>query len=306
MPTPRLPEDGLPRLLTAAEARAGGLDRGAVAHRVRTGAWLAVGAGRYLRTDPGSEGPSGNPGHAVLIARAAAHAADGLAVVSHGSAALVHGLPLITRERDAHVTAGRRQGSTAGARRHLGAVPDGDRVRAIVGGVPVAVTAPLRTWLDIARTMSLADALAAGDHAVRAGLMTVAQARHASAALPPGARGRRAAILAAAHLDPHRESPLESWSWARFVEWRLPLPSCQSVVFDDDGTFLARTDFEWEARRIVGEVDGAVKYRERSDLYAEKRREDAIRSTGRRVVRWGAGDLRQGTVLRARLLSLLS
>ena len=42
----------------------------------------------------------------------------------------------------------------------------------------------------------------------------------------------------------------------------------------------------------MGEADGRLKYRSADDLYREKRREDALRTLGYRVVRWGAADVR--------------
>jgi very-short-patch-repair endonuclease len=58
------------------------------------------------------------------------------------------------------------------------------------------------------------------------------------------------------------------------------------------GGFIARVDYLWERARLVGEADGVMKYEQRDDLYAEKRREDVIRSQGYQVLRWGMADLR--------------
>lgn len=68
--------------------------------------------------------------------------------------------------------------------------------------------------------------------------------------------------------------------------------------------FIARVDFLWMDERLVGEADGMVKYDSREALFAEKRREDAIRGEGYRVIRWGATDLRS-PVLAARLRGFL-
>ena len=67
-------------------------------------------------------------------------------------------------------------------------------------------------------------------------------------------------------------------------KWRLP-----------DGS-VAYTDFWWPAFELIGEFDGHAKYvrheyagsRSPADLVlAEKAREDALRSLGPRVTRWG-------------------
>jgi len=42
----------------------------------------------------------------------------------------------------------------------------------------------------------------------------------------------------------------------------------------------------WPSLNVIGEADGAVKYHSREDLLKEKVREDRLRATGLRVVRW--------------------
>ena len=152
------------------------------------------------------------------------------------------------------------------------------------------VTSPERTWLDLARTRSLGAALMAGDAALRSGRMTLDGAIQMLAECG-GLRGVSKAALALEHLSPLRESPLESDSWAYFVRHRLPLPQMQVDLFDEHGRFLGRADYWWEDARLVGECDGRSKYTDVEVLYAEKRREDAIRAPGNAVIRWGAPDL---------------
>jgi hypothetical protein len=54
---------------------------------------------------------------------------------------------------------------------------------------------------------------------------------------------------------------------------------------------VARVDFYWDELGVVGEADGRLKYSDGSDLYAEKRRQEAIEDLGLRCVRWGWSDL---------------
>lgn len=71
-----------------------------------------------------------------------------------------------------------------------------------------------------------------------------------------------------------------------------------------------RADFAWEQFRTVGEFDGRVKYgrglRPGQDpgeaVFAEKRREDALRDRGWEVVRWVWDELATFDVVIARLL----
>jgi very-short-patch-repair endonuclease len=169
---------------------------------------------------------------------------------------------------------------------------------------PVPITSVPRTWLDVARSGRLVDGLVLGDAALRAGAMTAADV---SRVLTTSwtRRGLRVATEAGRHLDGARETALESASWAYFIDHRLPLPRMQVEIRTAHGRFVARVDFLWDQVAVVGEADGQMKYVAADALYAEKRREDEIRSEGFRVVRWGAADLR-GDALAARLRRFLT
>ncbi len=103
-------------------------------------------------------------------------------------------------------------------------------------------------------------------------------------------RGTRQAARALPLLDGSRKTPLESWSFALFVTWGLPLPLMQRELRDEDG-LIGRVDFSWPQARLVGEADGRLKYDAREAVYAEKRREDRLRARGYVVIRWGWSDL---------------
>jgi hypothetical protein len=71
-------------------------------------------------------------------------------------------------------------------------------------------------------------------------------------------------------------------------------PRLQTAILDNRGV-AAYTDFEWPEDRLCGEFDGLVKYQKAEYLQGrtpsevvvdEKTREDRIRATGRRVIRW--------------------
>jgi hypothetical protein len=71
------------------------------------------------------------------------------------------------------------------------------------------------------------------------------------------------------------------------------------------GRLVGRTDFAWEEERVLGEFDGRVKYgrllrpgQQPGDaVFAEKRREDALRAEEWSVVRWTWSDLEAPGVL---------
>jgi hypothetical protein len=207
-------------------------------------------------------------------------------VVSHASAAVVHGLPL-WRVRLDRVRATRDR--TSGARRsalvHLhSAALHPDEV-SIVDGMPV--TSVARTLADLARLLPFEEALVPADAALHRGLVTreeLAEALARAGRRPNNAAARRVVAFA----DGAAESPGESRSRVAIRRAGLPVPVLQHAVI---GT---RTDFWWEEFRTVGEFDGKVKYGRYlrpgqlpgDAVFAEKRREDALRDRGFEVVRW--------------------
>ena len=92
--------------------------------------------------------------------------------------------------------------------------------------------------------------------------------------------------------DERSESVGESRSRVATALAGLPPPQLQWPV--PLGGSTAYTDFAWPEQRTVGEFDGKVRYgrllrpgQSPGDVvYAEKLREDAIRSQGLEVVRW--------------------
>lgn len=196
-------------------------------------------------------------------------------VVSHLSAAALHQLPLPTGLlRQVQVT---RPQATSGQRRgyvHRFAAPLAADEVTVAAGVPV--TSLARTVVDLGRTLPFAGAVSAADAALRRGLtpaeldLAIKQAS--------GRPGVAAARRMAAFADARSESPGESNT---------------RVVFDDRGREVARCNFGWDEHRTVGEFDGLVKYARllrpgqtaAEVVYAEKRREDAVRDAGWQVVR---------------------
>lgn len=112
-------------------------------------------------------------------------------------------------------------------------------------------------------------------------------------------RARAAWERALGFADPRSESPGESRSRVLIDELGFAPPQLQTVLrLPDGGT--ARLDFEWMREGVVGEFDGRIKFTEASRLsqtspgevyWAQVRREEAIRDTGRRLVRWEWDDL---------------
>lgn len=291
------PDPDLPLIFTRARAVAAGLTPDQVRQRVRSGAWTTLARGVYRRVDerrladapPTDAFAASRLEHAQhAVAQALAHPGS---VIAGASAAAVLDVPTISGPPPRVCLL--RPGS-----------PSVNHRFADLRGWPVLdseilhtrppTTSLARTWFDLARLGDLADALAAGDYLLRELLATPDELTEV-AERNQEQRGSHEVRLALTHLNRLRESPLESASWAYFIRHGLPLPRMQVSIRDRAGRFIGRVDFLWDecpsGIRVVGEADGAAKYVGRSDIYAEKRREDELRGEDLRVIRWGHRDL---------------
>ena len=181
-----------------------------LARRVRDQDLARVRRGAYA--EPLPPDASAENRHRQLIAAALPGLHPG-AVVSHGSAAVVHALPVWRGALDrVHVT---RSIASGGHRRrlvHVHAAPlrDSDVIR--VNGV--AVTSIARTVLDLARTVPFQQAVSAGDRALALGLDP--EALRNGLARMRSWPGVRAAQRSCGFMDPRSESVGESFSRVRF------------------------------------------------------------------------------------------
>jgi hypothetical protein len=244
--------------------------------------------------------------HRRLMLATAPQLRDG-AIFSHGSAAVLHGLPVWPEAvARVHVTRNRRG---SGIKRsvvqvHGAPLLPGEIV--FIDNLPV--TSLTRTILDLARTLPMTQAVAAGDRALALGLTRdeldvglLAMERW------PGVRAARRVVE---FLDVHSETPGESMSRVRLMEEGLPRPELQHEIFGPDSRLVARVDFYWNEHKTVGEFDGKIKYggllkpgqRIEDVVFAEKVREDAVRDLGLQVVRWTTPDLYRVGILRERVL----
>jgi hypothetical protein len=169
-------------------------------------------------------------------------------------------------------------------------------------------TSLARTVLDLARTLPMTQAVAAGDRALALGLTR--EELDSGLMIMERWPGVRAARRVVDFLDVRSESAGESVSRVRLTEEGLPPPEPQHEIFGADGRLIARVDFYWEEHKTVGEFDGKIKYgrllkpgqRIEDVIFDEKLREDAVRDLGLQVVRWIWPDLYRVGVLRDRVL----
>lgn len=138
-------------------------------------------------------------------------------VVSHLSAATLHGWAVRSDPQRPQIIVPRSSGLTRTRRR-------GARVRwrdLAPSEVRDRVTTPLRTVVDCARDLPLADALAVADSALRAGALNPEELGEASRRLPRSGRARASQVLE--HANALAANPFESALRAHSLEAVGPL-----------------------------------------------------------------------------------
>jgi hypothetical protein len=268
--------------------------------------------GELVRVRRGAYSPDDKSGefveerHRRLILATAPQLQDG-AIFSHGSAAVLYGLPVWSEAvARVHVTRNRRGKGVKRSVVQVHGAPLQPSEIVLIDNLPV--TSLARTVLDLARTLPMTQAVAAGDRALALGLaMAALDAGLLAMERWPGIRAARRVVE---FLDERSESAGESVSRVRLMEEGLPRPELQQEIFGSDGWLVARADFYWKEHRTVGEFDGKIKYgrllkpgqRIEDVIFEEKLREDAVRDLGLQVVRWISRDLYRPGVLRDRVL----
>ena len=207
--------------------------------------------------------------------------------VSHGSAAVLLGLPLWGQQPTRlHLSL---TGPGRGWRREGYTVHRSYGEGSVVPDSAPPVVLPVLAALGLAETDGFLAGVTALDAALHRGLTTIQEARQWLGRLRrrPGMRMMTRVVEAADGLS---ESPLETKArlCVRLLGYRVSL---QVVLRTVDGEFVARVDLLIEELGVVIEVDGQTKYRTDAGggsvqtLLSEKQRESAIRDLGYGVVR---------------------
>lgn len=306
-----------------------GISRRDVARELGAGTLVRVRRGAYAQhSDWSALWPDGK--YRMLV-RASVAASSKQLVVSHLSAAVMHGLPTVSEwPKTLHILDPDASGGASSPliTSHRG---NGDVERALSETVVidgVRVTSLARTLIDVAGTTSMARSVVALDtalhrartHAESAASNRAVRAirRHSTEALAlanaaegelrdalyseldraRSARGFSCARAAQAisFANGLADGAGESLSRVRFAELGFEAPELQ-VQFQRQGGRAAFVDFWWRGIRKAGEFDGKFKYtrgaivRPGDDpgaiVYAEKRREDELRSQMNSMSRWG-------------------
>lgn len=218
--------------------------------------------------------------------RALAVGLDG--TVSHEDAALLWGMELASTPQRRSVTVGRNRSRVArpGAVVHRSDLADGER-RQRDG---LWLTSPLRTVLDLCRSLPLHEAVAVIDSALRRGLVTVEELTAGLCELPPG-RGRQRVARVLRLMDPQSGSVLESLCRVLLVQAGLAPEQTQLVVRTSAGRWIGRVDFAWTSVRLVVETDGFAFHADRASYRKDRRRGNALVLAGWRVLRFSWEDV---------------
>jgi Transcriptional regulator, AbiEi antitoxin len=285
MPVRPLPES---TVFTRADARALGWTDSALSRAVRSGRLTRLRHGRLTaRAEVGVR----------ELGMAAVDACAG-SVLSHRSALIVHGLPMLgpLPARPELTVAPRRIGRLADVDLHRATLWADDVVMTEDG----PTTSPARTLIDSARHLSTAASVVAMDAALHRRLVRVADLEQVLVRCwnwPGIARASRAVDLA----DGRAESPLESVS-RLVIRWlRLPVPDLQAVILDEDGRVVGRLDFYWDEPGVGGEADGRLKYTDRDVLTAEKDRQERLEDLAVVMTRWGWAHTTRPAAIRTKI-----
>lgn len=171
---------------------------------------------------------------------------------------------------------------------HEGYLPDPD-IMEVEG---LLVTTPVRSAVDMLRTMWRPHALAAADAMAHAGLVT---RQEIQAHIGPMKRfpGIIQARALSALIDPLAESPGESWQRLRLVDAGLPCPESQVKVYDRVDRLIARLDNGYRESRVGIEYDG----REWHDDDLAEERDESKRTFLTEVLGWRLSIVRRSRVI---------
>lgn len=272
----------------------------------RNGDWSTIKRGAYFGTRE-LDTMTKEERHRLMI-EASRSVLDPGTVLSHASAAILHGLPAYRVELGAvHVTRNRGRSGHRGRNLHIHENPLAASEVVQVQGF--ATTSVARTVLDLACAPLFGTGVAIADAALHRKMVDQAELFAGVDELGPR-HGISFARRSVAFADPRSESVGESLSRIAMFHCGLPTPDLQVEVRTADYQFEDRCDFEVTEFDSIGEFDGLIKYgrlRRPGEtpgdaVVREKVREDRIRDAGKQVVRWTWAELFRFEVVEQRWL----
>jgi len=282
--TRRNPPDAVRQnvLRSIARWREAGLTDAQIRALIRSGDLIRMRRGLYATRTWVAAG-DGDEAHAhALLGYAVLRTLPRTAVVSHHSAARIHGMELLQAPGPEIVTVTVPPGTRSDpARRsnlirHRASLPEA-HTRKVNG---ILVTTPARTVIDIARSDPFMAGVVVADSALRKELTHTAQlvdVLDTCAYWPGGSTARQVAAFA----DRVPESVLESCSRVVFHQHGLKPPVLQYWI---PGARY-RADFCWLDCKVIAECDGLGKYADDpKKIGAQIKRDNELRRLGYEVV----------------------
>jgi very-short-patch-repair endonuclease len=214
-------------------------------------------------------------------------------IVSHHSAALLHGLDMLHPPDMSRVSMTFQRG---GGQRNDGIVRyrarlTNDQVEKVFG---ILVTSVARTVIDIARISTFMQGVVIADSALRNAVTpgengTTKDQLRAVLGTCAGWPGSTLAERVVEFADESSESVLESCARVVFHEHGLERPELQAWI---PGTGY-RVDFLWPEYKVIAEADGLAKYEEdpKRKIADQIKRDGALRKLGYELVHFTWADL---------------
>lgn len=228
------------------------------------------------------------------------------AVVSHVTAAMLHGMPVPwPSARDPHihiaVPAPEPAPHARGLIGHSLSLTEAD----ITTAHGIRCTSPERTWCDLGSRLELGDLVAAGDHLIhrRLPLSTRAKLTYRMRRLGP-VRGIRTLRAALPLLDDRTESPQESRLRVLLHLAGLPTPRINHAIVETETGWTSRPDFSFPDVQLVIEYQGDY-HRTRAQWRKDMTRRSRLEAGGWYVMELNADDLKDPAELAERIQSVL-
>lgn len=199
-------------------------------------------------------------------------------VFTHESAALAHGMPVLSVPNAIHLySSPGGRGQIAGAQKHF--FKSRPATSQVAG---LTVTTAARTVVDCAKTLRLSEALCIADGALFRHL--VAPAELQSALVEASGRGVRTCRRVAELMSAQAESPGETLTRLALIQSGIEFTE-QYWIYGDHP--LYRADFTVDGYMLIIEFDRDIKFRDNSQqaVLAERKRERALQNAGWAVVR---------------------
>lgn len=292
------------------QARQAGYAPDEINFLLRRGEWVSLRRGAYA--ERAQVDAMSTEQHHLARIHAVARSLRTPAVVSHVSAALLHGLPTWGLDlTEVHISRQNLHASRheAGVHHHRGDLTGSEIVT--VDGVEVTCLA--RTVLDTARMASFEAAVVVADAAFARDPLAQSHALDRLNTMRdwPGARQAGSVVEFA---DGRSESVGESRCRVCFREAGLPRPVLQHEVFTPNGRLIGRADFGFLEFGTLGEFDGKSKYLRGLGpgdtpgdvVWREKKREDRLREQGFEIGRVVWAELDRPGLVGARFRELFA